>query len=95
MLRRFVLGAGIALLAAAAFALAAGLPWPLALWLAVLGLAATLGILVERRGDQPTADGHPGPDWVDTGERFLDPETGKAVSVFHHPKTGQRRYVGR
>ncbi|MGH7093370.1 MAG: hypothetical protein ACREFB_07545 [Stellaceae bacterium] len=94
-MRRAVLGAGIALLAAAAVALAAGLPWPIAIWLAVLGLAATLGILYERRGGKPISGDRPGPDWVDTGERFVDPETGKMVSVYHHPRTGQRRYIGR
>ncbi|HVC53974.1 MAG TPA: hypothetical protein VND87_18285 [Stellaceae bacterium] len=95
MLRRAALGAGIALLAAAAVALAVGLPWTIVTWLAVLGLAATLGILCERRGDKPITDGRQGPDWIDTGERFIDPETGKMVSVYHHPRTGQRRYVGR
>ena len=95
MLRRWVLGAGIALLSAAAVSLAVGLPWPVATWLAVLGLAATAGILCERRGDKPISGDRPGPDWVDTGERFVDPETGKLVSVYHNPRTGQRRYVGR
>jgi hypothetical protein len=95
VLRGFVFAGGVALLATAAGVLAAGLPWPVAVWLTVPGLAATLGILYERRGDKPVAGGHPGPDWVDTGERFIDPETGKTVSVFHHPRTGERRYVGR
>ncbi len=55
----------------------------------------TLGVLCERRGDTPVQSRAPGPDWVETGERFIDPETGKAVAVFHHPRTGERRYVGR
>ena len=34
-----------------------------------------------------------GPEWVATGERFVDPETGKLVTVYYHPATGERRYI--
>jgi len=33
-----------------------------------------------------------GPGWVDTGERFVDPETNKRVAVFMRPETGERAY---
>jgi hypothetical protein len=55
----------------------------------------TLGVIFERRGDKPMAGAPPGPDWIETGERFVDPETGRLVTVFHQPRTGERRYVGR
>ncbi len=96
MLRNWVLGIGVALLAAALLVLIAGWPFfPFAIWLGILGLGMTLGVLYERRGDTPVANRPPGPDWVETGERFVDPETGKLVSVYHQPRTGERRYVGR
>jgi len=31
--------------------------------------------------------------WRPTGERFIDPATGKPVEVWSEPKTGERRYV--
>jgi len=34
-----------------------------------------------------------GAGWEATGERFIDPETGKQVTVYYDPKSGQRQYV--
>lgn len=34
-----------------------------------------------------------GRDWRPTDERFVDPETGKLVTVWFEPSTGERRYV--
>ena len=31
-------------------------------------------------------------DWQPTGERFVDPETGKNVEVLYDPQSGERRY---
>ncbi len=31
-------------------------------------------------------------DWQTTGERFVDPETGKNVEVLYDPQSGERRY---
>jgi len=31
--------------------------------------------------------------WRPTGEKFVDPATGKPVEVWFEPKTGERRYV--
>ena len=31
--------------------------------------------------------------WETTNERFVDPETGKLVTVWFDPQTGERRYV--
>ena len=52
-----------------------------------------LGLLVERWRYQPLGERPPGPDWQATSERFVDPETGKRVTVYFHPATGERRYV--
>ncbi|HEX6742323.1 MAG TPA: hypothetical protein VF079_11090 [Sphingomicrobium sp.] len=34
-----------------------------------------------------------GRNWRPTDERFVDPETGKLVTVWYDPATGERRYV--
>lgn len=34
-----------------------------------------------------------GGDWRPTDERFVDPESGKLVTVWFEPSTGERRYV--
>ena len=40
------------------------------------------------------ANGKPaGPAWRATDEKFVDPETGKLVTVWLDPGTGERRYV--
>ena len=62
---------------------------PLAVWAAVL----LVGLLIERwRYTRLTAVA-PGPEWQRTGERFVDPETGKLVTVYFHAPTGERRYI--
>lgn len=34
------------------------------------------------------------PRWQDTGERFIDPETGQSTAVYFDPSTAERHYVG-
>jgi hypothetical protein len=34
-----------------------------------------------------------GTNWRSTDEKFIDPETGKLVTVWFDPRTGDRRYV--
>jgi hypothetical protein len=31
-------------------------------------------------------------DWQATGERFMDPATGKNMEVFYDPRSGERQY---
>jgi len=38
-------------------------------------------------------DAPPGPDWVPTDERFVDPTSGETLAVWFHPKSGERAYV--
>jgi hypothetical protein len=56
-----------------------------------LGVLILIGTVFERR--YRANDGQPGAGWQPTGERFVDPQTGKTVQVFYHPQTGERRYV--
>jgi hypothetical protein len=76
---------GIALAVIGCFPPAAGL----ALW----GIILIIGLLIERWRYKPLAARSPGPDWTATDERFVDPETGKLVTVYYHPGSGERRYV--
>ncbi len=40
------------------------------------------------------AIGHPpAGNWLQTDEKFVDPESGKLVTVWYDPATGERRYV--
>lgn len=93
MLRAALLVIGGVMLAAAAFGALTG--WrlgaiiPLALWGAILAG----GVLVERWRYQLLAEDRPGRDWQATPERFVDPESGRLVTVFFNPATGDRRYV--
>jgi hypothetical protein len=61
----------------------------LAVWAAIL----LVGLLIERWRYKPLAGRQPGPDWQQTDERFVDPETGKLVTVYFHAATGERRYI--
>ncbi len=38
-------------------------------------------------------DAPPGRDFSFTGERFLDPQSGEMLEVWHSPRTGERAYV--
>jgi len=81
--------AGIAALAGAAL-LVGGLIVPGAYALG-LGLLVVIGTVFERR--YRANDPQLGAGWEPTGERFVDPQTGKTVQVFYHPQRGERRYV--
>jgi hypothetical protein len=81
------------LFATGALALAALRCFPpaglLGIWAAIL----LVGLLIERWRYKKLSAAPPGPDWQRTDERFVDPETGKLVTVYFHPPTGERRYI--
>jgi hypothetical protein len=64
----------------------AGPATPMTVWGSIL-LAA---VLLERWRYQQ--HGHADGEWQETGERFVDPETGQATRVLYHPRSGERRY---
>jgi hypothetical protein len=83
---------GIMLAVAALGALAGGrlaAIIPLAVWGAIFAVS----VLVERWRYKPLANDRPGCDWQMTPERFVDPESGRLLTVFFNPATGERRYV--
>jgi hypothetical protein len=90
---RTIASAIAGLSAAGALALAALGAVPAALALAGWALVLCLALVIERWRYRGLAGARPGPGWEETGERFLDPETGRLVTVWFHPATGERRYV--
>ena len=91
ILRGIVFAFGILLLAAAC--IPALLGGKFIIPAAVIGALLTLGVLLERVVYKRVDTGRPGPEWQRTEERFIDPDSGKAITVFVKPKTGERRYV--
>ena len=81
-----------ALLLIAVFLAACGVIGP-AIYAGVFGVLLFIGLVFERWRYKPLTDTRLGPDWIPTEERFVDPETGKLVTVYYHPTTGERRYV--
>jgi hypothetical protein len=59
----------------------------------VIGALLVTAVLVERYVYKPIGNEPPGPGWDKTAERFADPRSGKEVTVYFNPGTGQRRYV--
>ena len=93
MLRIALLLLGGIMLAGAVLCALAGCRLAAIIPLAVWGAIFAGGVLIERWRYRPLADGHPGRGWQATPERFVDPETGRLVTVFLKPETGERRYV--
>jgi hypothetical protein len=52
-----------------------------------------LGLVFERFVYQPLRRGRPGAGWQVTPERFVDPSSGKLVTVWFNAAKGERRYV--
>ena len=93
MLRAALLVIGGVMLAAAAIGALAGCRLAVIVPLAVWGAILAGGLLVARWRYQGLADERLGRNWQATAERFVDPETGRLVTVFFNPATGERRYV--
>ncbi len=90
MFRAVLFTIGVALLIAGSAAAFAG--WPV-IPVAVLGAIMTLGLLFERYVYKPIRQERPGPEWEQTTERFIDPSSGRSISVCFNPHTGERRYI--
>lgn len=91
MLRGLLLGTSVVLLALAIAATAIGwAAWPTVLFAGLL----FVGVAFERVHYRGSASvDSPGKDWRATNERFLDEATGRPVTVWFNPTTGERRYV--
>ncbi len=73
--------------------IAGGGPLPVVIWLLGFGLVLTLGVAYERVRYKSLAAHRPGPGWERTEERFIDPATGKQVTVYFRTADGERMYV--
>jgi hypothetical protein len=90
MLRTAVLIFGCLVLALGAYLCTKGVAFG-GVQTVVVGAVIVLATLFERwryRNGNASVDG----DWQLTGERFVDPETGKNVEVLYDPQSGERRY---
>ena len=83
---------GLLLLGSAALAIS-GCSLAVVLRPAVPGMVLLIALCIEHWRYQPLSTRAPGAGWVTTGERFVDPESGRLVTVFYKPATGERRYV--
>jgi hypothetical protein len=64
----------------------------LIIYLVVCGLLIAGGVVFERSRYRPQVRRDVG-GWQDTGERSLDPTTGRVTKVMYNPTTGERDYV--
>ncbi|HET7675691.1 MAG TPA: hypothetical protein VFL54_09240 [Gammaproteobacteria bacterium] len=91
MLRRALIVLGVASILAGIALLLSGLIVPGG-YLAGEGAIVTLALIFERwrysRKSNPQ-----GAAWQPTGERFVDPGSGRLTEVRYNPKTGERAYV--
>jgi hypothetical protein len=90
-MRRGLLTIGVLVLILGAAALISGIAssYVFFFW----GAALIAAIVFERSRYKKIARKSPGPEWQRTSERFVDDETGKMVTVYVHPQTGERAYV--
>jgi hypothetical protein len=93
VLRIVLLVLGLALIAGALLLCLEPGPRPGVFGMLAGGVVLTVGMLFERRRYKPALERMPGAGWIATGERFVDPETGRNVTVFHKPATGERQYI--
>ena len=61
--------------------------------LVIGGLFLIIGLAIERWRYKPISSTRPDPHWNDTGERFVDPETGKLTAVYFDAASGERHYI--
>jgi hypothetical protein len=91
MLRFFVLGLGVILLATGVLGLTFGGGSPMLAPL-IFGALLLIGTVFEphykHNEPAPPSDG-----FAPTGERFHDPNKNQTVEVWYNPATGERRYI--
>lgn len=90
MLRTLVLVAALLFLTAAVI----GVALDPATWPTLIAAGVSVGGIAFERVRYGAVQRAPsGGGWQETSERFIDDATGKPVSVWFDPRTGERRYV--
>lgn len=92
MLRKGLVTVGVLIAILGAAALTSGVLGPSVAFL-IWGCVLVAALLFERFRYKRLAARSPGPGWERTTERFVDEETGKMVTVYVQPGTGERVYV--
>jgi len=93
MLRNIVLVAGGAMIVSGVMGVLAG-NYGFAAFLLVWGAILVFGIVYERYVYKTILDRLPdGKGWSRTSERFADDKSGRMVTVYVKPLTGERAYV--
>jgi hypothetical protein len=93
MLRNIVLTIGGAMVIFGIMGMIAG-SFAIGIPVAVWGAIFVFGIVYERYAYKTVVDKAPaGKGWTRTNERFVDPKSGRTVTVFVKPLTGERAYV--
>ncbi len=93
MLRNAVLTIGAAMILTGGITLFSG-PSGFAIFCLVWGAILVFGIIYERYGYKSIVDKVPdGKGWTRTAERFIDDKSGKTITVYVKPITGERAYV--
>ncbi|MDE2294128.1 MAG: hypothetical protein KGL36_01575 [Gammaproteobacteria bacterium] len=87
----YVLGA--ALLVGAGVAALTGLFVVFVPQLLLAGVLLIVGLAIERWRYKPLIESGPDGAWTDTGERFVDPASGRLTAVYFDPRDGARHYV--
>jgi hypothetical protein len=57
------------------------------------GVFLIVALAIERWRYKPVRAAGPDPNWTDTGERFVDHETGLLTAVYFDPAKGERHYL--
>ena len=92
MLRWVIIGYGLlTLIGAAVLLFIVHITLWVVLYLAVNGFILLCAVLFERKRYRTMVDRTQG-DWQPTGERFVDPTTGRLMEVFYNAATGERDY---
>jgi hypothetical protein len=92
--RSSVLGFGAAMIGGGLLLTHAGCTLGAGLRLIVPGMLLIGAIIGERWRYPRLQEGPSGTGWIATGECFVDPESGRLVTVVDRASTGERRYVG-
>lgn len=91
--RQLAVAAGLIAVVIVGWSLFAGLLLLAPIVIAVYAAILALLLAVERWRYKPILDAPPGDPWRATAERFVDPASGRLVTVWEDPRTGRRAYV--
>jgi hypothetical protein len=92
MLRSVLVLLSLGTLGIGAFCLLVGADPP-AYTLLIWGAILLGAIAYERFRYKPLTGAAPGAGWQRTSERFVDPDSGRTVTVYVQPGSGERQYV--